>query len=736
MKFLKAILCSTLLLSLMIFTLTSCGPVTPEALEEFLASKLGEDNPIVNFFDKLNGKNGDDDADDGTAEAPDGGGDNNTDDSTGDDGSSSDGDDKDAITCITVAEALELCGAEGNITTERYYIRATIKSVDNPKYGAMTIYDSTGEIYVYGTYSADGSVGYADFEYKPVKGDEVLLHCILQNYDGTKEVKNARLIEFKKGELDVNEADYTDMTAADAREAAKGAKIKLDGVVAAITYADGFIPSGFMLIDNTSSIYVYDVDVAGQVSVGNTVTLLGTKDYWILDKEIDNATKFGYQGCCQLTDARLLSNDKGNTPYDTSWIEETTVKSIMETPFSENITTKIFKVTALVKKVEGTGFTNYYIDDLDGFTGSYTYTQCSGDDFSWLDKYDGKICTVYFTVLNAKATAADCIYRFLPITVIDENYTFDTADAPEFAVEYYGTKDFLDSYTGDPATELITSVSSELLGFEGVTLTYFSDNTSVVYFTEEDGKTIFHCGAEGIANVTVTGKLGEKEYSKTISIKVVNAESADYISVKDAITASVGDTVKVKGIVGPSLVNKVGFYLFDGADMIAVLATEDVMATLEIGYEIVIEATRDRFYKDLNKQYGQTCLNNATVVANYYGNHEYSTEGFVADKTPEDFYNLDVMTDYSTTAFVLKGKIVFETTYHYTAVKFKSEDEKTAITLYCSGSGQYSWLEDYKDTVMTFEIAACNWNGKTFYAGCVLAVHTDDGKIYNDLNFN
>ncbi|MBQ5834044.1 MAG: hypothetical protein IIW36_04440, partial [Clostridia bacterium] len=28
---------------------------------------------------------------------------------------------------VTIAEALELCGEPGNITTERYYIRATVK---------------------------------------------------------------------------------------------------------------------------------------------------------------------------------------------------------------------------------------------------------------------------------------------------------------------------------------------------------------------------------------------------------------------------------------------------------------------------------------------------------------------------------------------------------------------------------------------------------------------------------
>lgn len=33
------------------------------------------------------------------------------------------------------------------------------------------------------------------------------------------------------------------------------------------------------------------------------------------------------------------------------------------------------------------------------------------------------------------------------------------------------------------------------------------------------------------------------------------------------------------------------------------------------------------------------------------------------------------------------------------------------------------------------EVAACNWNGKNFYAGCILAVYTENGKLINDVNF-
>ena len=641
---------------------------------------------------------------------------------------------------ITIAEALALCGEPGNITTERYYIRATVKSIKNAQYGQMVIEDATGTIEVYGTYSADGSLTYPELDYQPVKGDEVLLHCILQNYNGTKEVKNARLIEYVNNQGSIDVSDYTAATVAEAREAEAGATLKVKGVVARITFANGMKPNGFILVDSTASIYVYDMDAAQRVQIGNTVEVAGTKDYWILDSEKESAEKFGYTGCNQLTSVTLVSNDKGNTAFDTSWITETTVKDLIETPVTENITTQIYKVTALVKKVPGSGFVNYYFYDLDGETGSYTYTQCNGNDFAWLDAFDGKICTVYLTALNAKSAASSCFFRLLPVAVYDEQFQFDLADTAKHVVQYYGVGQFMPSYTGDPAVELIPSVSSTLLGFEGAALTYSSSNEDVVYFTETDGKTVFHCGDAGTATVTVTASYNGSSYSETVEILVESNEEVDSITVADAILAPIDTTVTVKGIVGPSVVNKDGFYLFgeDGSVIAVLVASTDELAGLEIGHEIVITGMRERYVKDDSYEtHGQTSIVNATVVANYYGSHEYSTEKFITDSTVEAFYDLDETVDYSTTVYVLTVRIERTGNQYSTNYALYSTTSNTYISLYCSGAGQYDpLLKQFVGQTVTLEIAPCNWNNKDHWKGCVLAVRTEDGKVYNQLNFD
>ena len=638
---------------------------------------------------------------------------------------------------ITIAQALEIAKLAEGATTPRYYILATVSTITNAQYGAMYIEDATGSISVYGTYSEDGAIGYADMTDKPGKGDLVLLSCALHTYSGEAEVENARLVKFEKVQLD--DSKYTEMSIEEARNAKEGDLVKVTGVVAQITHASGFVPNGLYLVDGTNSIYVFDGDLAAQVSVGNTITILAEKTWWILDTEVSFADKFGYQGCNQLADAWLLQNDNGTSEPDYSWVTESTVKEIMDTPFTTDITTTIYKVTALVKESIGQGFINYYIDDLDGITGSYVYTQCNGNDLDWLKEFDGKICTVYLSVINAKSTATGCVWRFKVLKVEDEGFTFDKADSPQYAIDYHALGQFENKYTADPAQELLTSISSELLGFENVILSYSSDNTAIVYFETVDGKVIMHCGATyGTANVTITATLDGVTVTKTIVIENAEAPQFEYITVEGAINAEDEEIVTVKGIVGPSLVNQLGFYLFgeDGSVIAVKVLDKTQFEGLSIGNEIILTGKREIQKKDdsATNYYGQTCIEDATIDVNFKGNHEYSTEKFITDKTIEEITKYPITDDHTTEVYVLTGKLTFPTGYGQPAI----EDGKgNKIGFYSSGSAQYSFLQEYAGQEVTLEIAICNWNGKTWWTGCAIAIRLADGTvIHNTLNFN
>lgn len=651
----------------------------------------------------------------------------------------------------TIAELIAMMPSDGSATTERYYVKAKIKSIDNAIYGAMTIEDSTGTLSVYGTYGSDGVKRYSELDEKPVEGDTVLLYGTIQNFQSkTPEIKSGWIIEFTKGTPSWSEDDYTEMTIGQAREADVDSLVKVTGVVSRITFASGMKPNGFIIVGDKSSIYVYDSKIATAVAIGNKITLLAKKTMFIASKEASSAKKFGYKGACQLIDGHLLSNDEATNDLDLSFAQEKTVKEVIETSPSDNITSLIYHSNALIKRVqkEGQNFVNYYIDDLDGKTGSYVYTSCDGKDFAWMDQYDGKICSVYYTALNAKSTSTGVLFRFLPIKIEDNNYQFNIAEAPKFAVEYYGLEQFDTVYSADPEKEMLTSVTSELLNFGTATLSYSSNNTALAYFeTGEDGKVIFHIksGTEGTATITVTGHLdGQTDFSKTMDIKIVKPVDVNSaVNVKTAIDASKGTELLVKGVIGPSLVNKNGFYLIDETGSLAVvMKSTDEFKGLQIGQTVYIKGKRDLFASVRNggtPSYFESCMTGCQIVKNEFGNVDYSTASFIKGKTLADLKALSVADDYHTAeVYVITAGLKFVVTKDFSNVYLKDGDDE--MRLYCTNAaGQYKWIKPYADDTKTYtmEVAVCNWNNKKYFTACLLSITDSNGnKVMNTLNFN
>ncbi len=532
-------------------------------------------------------------------------------------------------------------------------------------------------------------------------------------------------------------------TVAYAREAQAGTSVQVCGVVAAITYANGKVPCGFILVDETASIYVYSNDVAAQVAVGNQVEITASKTYWVLETEQDNAALYGYLGACQLENVTLVSNDKGTHDFDRSWVEETTVKAILDTGFDRNITTQLYKVTALIEKVPGTGFVNYYIRDLDGVTGSYTYTQCNGSDFAWLDAYDGKICTVYLTALNAKSTPAECFYRFMPVAVEEiQDFSYPIEKAPAFALEYAVKDLFEESYGADPALMLPTSYSNDLLGFQNVTLSYAvsGEGGSV---EEAEGQAVLHLNQVGSYEVTATATYGE--YTAEWKVTVTREAAAEIVTptVAEIIGTEDGTLVQIRGVVISSLVNRDGFYIGDKTGMIAVLTSGEVLSQVKPGDQVVMEGYKIHFKKDGSDHcIGQCAIvgsmdktSNAKLLANYYGDHEYATDHFITDMTIDRLYELDAMEDYTTNVYKLSATVVVEGGEYYSNILLKDPDGQHKLRLYCSSARQYGWLAAYSGMVVELELALCNWNDKDYYTGCVISATVAGSKIINELNF-
>ena len=641
---------------------------------------------------------------------------------------------------ITIAEAIALAEAsEGALTEQEYQVTGIIQTVSNAQYGEMTIQDDTGSLYIYGVYGQDRETRYDALSDKPVKGDEVTLLGKLKMFKGKPEMDRGYLQSFKH--IDVSEnidlTQYKDATIKEARNAAEDTKLKVSGTVTRVTYASGMKPNGFYLVSNDASIFVHGGDIAAQVKEGNKITVAGEKTNYVLDSEKTHAETFGYQGCIQLDNAYLVSNDNKTNEVDLSWCEEKTVKELMETPLTNNITTNIYKVNALVKKQENPGYVNYYIDDLDEKTGSYVYTMCNGGDFAWLDEFDGKICTVYLSVHNAKSTKTGCVYRLIPIKVVDENYTFDVANAPKFVLDYFAKGQFEKEYEVNPNLEVITSHSSELLGFENVTLTYTSSDENVAYFATENDKLLFKTKNPGEVKITIKATLGDYEATGEVTVTVKTPVNADYISIANAYASEIGQEVTVKGIIASSAVNRPGFYIIDESGSIAVqVADGSILKEVSIGQEVVVKGTRAIIGKAGGTPY-QACIDGATFISKLETNKEYSTASFKTITFAELLAkSKDLSVDQTAQVYVVEGKVTKVDAQYYSNIYLSDPNGSDSIQFYTGNASQYTnMLGDYIDQTITMEVALCNWNSKSAYALCGIAVVTENGKIHNSINF-
>ena len=155
----------------------------------------------------------------------------------------------------------------------------------------------------------------------------------------------------------------------------------------------------------------------------------------------------------------------------------------------------------------------------------------------------------------------------------------------------------------------------------------------------------------------------------------------------------------------------------------------DQLAKVAQGNKVVIKGKREQ-YNQTDALPGQTCIVDAELVHNHFGEHEYSTATF-QESSLLTISKYPAQTDYTTQVYIIEASYYAQ---GYTVLLKNGQD---SIALYCSGSGQYAWLASYAtDKVLTMEVALCNWNKKDPYKAYVLAVYLEDGtKVVNPTNF-
>ncbi len=648
---------------------------------------------------------------------------------------------------LTVKEAIDICMMVGNNEPNaKYLVKGTVSKITNYSYGEMYITDGTNELYVYGTRSADGETYYDQLDDKPQVGDTVVLLGGLHTYNDSPEMKVGWIQSFVHVEQQINLDEYTDSTIDEARSASEGSKVKVTGTVKLLTYTQGYSLNGFILVDNFASIYVYGADIASQVKVGETVELVGERVNFIAENEKAYAEKFGYSGSIQIQNCKLVSK-KNISGYDyNKWVTETTIKELMDTPFNSDKTTLIYKAKGLVIKSINPGFVNYYLDDLDGHTGSYVYTSNSGKDFAWLDEFDQKICTIYLMLMNAKSQSSGCNWRLVPVHVeYDENWTFDLNTAPKFVLDYYIDGLFDSEYQGDPSLVVPTTISNEYIGLENATVEYTSSNENAIKFdADAQGLVTMHTGTEyGTSTVTVKVTHGNNTLERSYEVKYSSSDNYETITVAEAIEAEREAEVTVRGIVASSLTLQSGFVIIDKTGAIAVMLDAENCKTLSIGDEVIVKGKRNQFKDDPEKEMpGQSIIDGGVILANLHGNNEIPKDSF-QNETVTNLTKYDYKGDYTTQAYTIKCQVsIYKGQYSSTVDLLEIDDPETYLQIYSSGIGSLSWLtsvacDEDGNPVGDVELTLllCNWNKKTFYKVIAMSVTIDGVTYYNDANF-
>ena len=108
------------------------------------------------------------------------------------------------ISDLSIADAIAKGDAmdHNTVTVEKYYITGTVTEIVNTTYGNLYIEDDQGNrLYVYGTWSADGSQRFDAMETQPVVGDVIKVLSVVGNYNGAQ-LKNAWIISMNASDED------------------------------------------------------------------------------------------------------------------------------------------------------------------------------------------------------------------------------------------------------------------------------------------------------------------------------------------------------------------------------------------------------------------------------------------------------------------------------------------------------------------------------------------------------
>ena len=344
-------------------------------------------------------------------------------------------------------------------------------------------------------------------------------------------------------------ADYNTTDIINIKNGGPSQSVSLRGVVGAITQAvgdSGLYVSGFVLVDNTSAIYVYGPKVAQSVAVGDEIVINGTTEerYNVL----------------QVASPELVTvvSNNNSVAITGGAARGISVSNVMAT---EDVKTyggqlMIFEGVKITQDTYG----NYKVNDATNSIGCYlagTRTADMVSEFAWLAEY--KNDNAYNVLFYVAGQSSSGKYRGYPIAVIkDEDLPEMTNEQKIYAASLLVSAPSVAMATG--SLDLPTLIN-------GVSVTWASNNTEYISNTGEVLK--LPTDSDVVVRLTATLSIAgvdSQELTFDVTVKSANAE---YNKIGDIIAnAADEDIVTVQGIV--FALAKYGYYLYDGTGYIFV----------------------------------------------------------------------------------------------------------------------------------------------------------------------
>ncbi|MFA6781332.1 MAG: hypothetical protein WCR77_03995 [Bacilli bacterium] len=502
------------------------------------------------------------------------------------------------------------------------------------------------------------------------------------------------------------------------RDMQVGVEVRVQGVVVNLNYTGQSTPyvTGFWLADATGSIYVYGEQAAQAVAKGNTVTMVGTKAYYIPETDTGSAASTGYIGMQQLINPDFINMNSTISPIPETAINELSIAEINEIPLTSDITGNIYRVRGHYHRHDNVSYVNYSVADLNRVDSLLAYTQSNGKDYYWTDSYDGKAVEMIMIISLGKPSVG--MWRMNPVEFIEEISVTSLQEA-EFGAQR-AINEIADSFDVETTKEV--TIDDELLS--GLTREYSSSSTKVTISQSGDNNVlVFHVDVLGTLEVTATAYYGGESatVSKTVAIREPN--EYDAISLNEAKSKNNGVVVTVQAIVArvtyKSSMTKQGLFLIDESDTLFIYngaATQANLALVEHGNKVVVTGTITHYIKDaenaVSENYeGDLQLTDVTVDHLDTNVYQLPIEPII-ESTIENIVATPPSTNISSIMYKVAARVVKNVSQYAISYDLVSPDDATKkLPLYSQNSGSdFNWLDEYAGTVVYIYVGIQNLN--------------------------